>query len=361
MPIKFRCHYCSQMLGISNSRAGAVVDCPGCGRTLRVPLEDGSVGRPVTTIRHGHRGEDQQDTELIEVLASLANLAPGSPVQNTPVQNTPVHDSHGEQSEETFEQPPFNKDVPEPVSSQMATVCETGPQSDPSPQLQSLRRKYWGPGLPVGIAFGVILTLIFVQFSNINITPFRFAPAKESLSTTVVQPSETNPKTSTTDEALNTQLPDNDLRDSKTVKTVTGQLSWRDSNRLVQPDSHALALLLPARNPGRLRLDGTSLRELHTNIDQKAVAAALNELDASFIRTDDEGRFELPLTVNAPHVLVLISRHKTRATDAIIPPDVDAGLSQYFQSSATIAGRLACRAINIADPEGQLPSFNIEL
>lgn len=43
MPIKFRCQHCKQLLGIAHSKAGSLVDCPTCGRTLRVPNLDGTV------------------------------------------------------------------------------------------------------------------------------------------------------------------------------------------------------------------------------------------------------------------------------------------------------------------------------
>jgi hypothetical protein len=36
-PIKFRCFRCSQLLGVSRSKAGAVVACPKCGVELIVP------------------------------------------------------------------------------------------------------------------------------------------------------------------------------------------------------------------------------------------------------------------------------------------------------------------------------------
>jgi hypothetical protein len=41
MPIRFRCAYCNQLLGISRRKAGTVVRCPGCAGQVVVPsLED---------------------------------------------------------------------------------------------------------------------------------------------------------------------------------------------------------------------------------------------------------------------------------------------------------------------------------
>ncbi|HID22034.1 MAG TPA: hypothetical protein EYP14_06490, partial [Planctomycetaceae bacterium] len=68
MPIKFRCKHCRQLLGIARSRAGAVVDCPACGRTIRVPGLDGRVD-PIPT-----PALDFQDSELVRALDELAAI-----------------------------------------------------------------------------------------------------------------------------------------------------------------------------------------------------------------------------------------------------------------------------------------------
>ncbi len=37
MPIRFRCHYCHQLLGIARRKAGSMVRCPTCQNELTVP------------------------------------------------------------------------------------------------------------------------------------------------------------------------------------------------------------------------------------------------------------------------------------------------------------------------------------
>jgi hypothetical protein len=51
MPIRFRCQYCNQLLGIARRKAGQGVECPTCHGQLTVPLADGaavgaSAGQP---------------------------------------------------------------------------------------------------------------------------------------------------------------------------------------------------------------------------------------------------------------------------------------------------------------------------
>lgn len=73
MPIKFRCQQCRQFLGISRSKAGNVVDCPTCGRTIRVPDLDGTI-RPLPK-----PGLDMQDSSLAKALNEIAAIG-GEPV-----------------------------------------------------------------------------------------------------------------------------------------------------------------------------------------------------------------------------------------------------------------------------------------
>lgn len=42
MPIRFRCVYCEQLLGIARRKANTVVRCPGCGGQLVVPEPNAS-------------------------------------------------------------------------------------------------------------------------------------------------------------------------------------------------------------------------------------------------------------------------------------------------------------------------------
>jgi len=47
MPIRFRCAYCNQLLGIARRKAGTVVRCPGCAGQVVVPsLEEVAGGPP---------------------------------------------------------------------------------------------------------------------------------------------------------------------------------------------------------------------------------------------------------------------------------------------------------------------------
>jgi len=68
MPIKFRCQHCDQLMGISRSKAGDVVDCPTCGMSVRVPGLDGEVA-PLPQPKL-----DLKDSELASALDELAAI-----------------------------------------------------------------------------------------------------------------------------------------------------------------------------------------------------------------------------------------------------------------------------------------------
>src|SRR5262249_5672578 len=40
MPIRFRCAYCNQLMGIARRKAGTVVRCPSCASQVTVPQPD---------------------------------------------------------------------------------------------------------------------------------------------------------------------------------------------------------------------------------------------------------------------------------------------------------------------------------
>ncbi|TXT22060.1 MAG: Uncharacterized protein FD138_3780, partial [Planctomycetota bacterium] len=73
MPIKFRCEHCRQFLGISHMKAGTLVDCPTCGRTIRVPDPEGNV-QPMPELKL-----NLKDSKLATALEELAMFGQNAP------------------------------------------------------------------------------------------------------------------------------------------------------------------------------------------------------------------------------------------------------------------------------------------
>lgn len=74
MAIRFRCPYCRQLLGISVAQTGQVVDCPTCGRSIRVPQQNGKA--KAVTAKPRIDLEDQDLSAALDELVALGQIDP---------------------------------------------------------------------------------------------------------------------------------------------------------------------------------------------------------------------------------------------------------------------------------------------
>lgn len=61
MPIRFRCAYCQQLMGIARRKAGTVVTCPKCAGQVVVPKPEEDEPQEPAGPRAGPRGADAAD------------------------------------------------------------------------------------------------------------------------------------------------------------------------------------------------------------------------------------------------------------------------------------------------------------
>src|SRR5687768_9142681 len=101
MPIKFRCVHCGQYLGISRTKAGTVVDCPACGRSVGVPRKDGEKAERV-----GRPSLDHEDSQLAEALREVAAIAHSSDMAIPQLPPTYERTSDGRETREVNAPPP---------------------------------------------------------------------------------------------------------------------------------------------------------------------------------------------------------------------------------------------------------------
>jgi hypothetical protein len=88
MPIRFRCAYCNQLLGIARRKAGTVVRCPTCAGQVIVPNVESDAGPPSGTGNQPFVFErsdfdevlnaDGDDAVPIKAKADVAEEAPAS-------------------------------------------------------------------------------------------------------------------------------------------------------------------------------------------------------------------------------------------------------------------------------------------
>ncbi|MBL8818651.1 MAG: hypothetical protein JNL58_21670 [Planctomyces sp.] len=344
MQIKFRCQHCNQLLGISSSRAGARVDCPGCGRSIHVP---GAANRTaeLSATDAAVRNEGKRDQTLDDALAALVQLSDRSSSSSLRQSGHPEHQSARSES-----QSQIIADIPDQgeaavliqeLSEEMTSLADSAPPPrSPSHGDMSVaaetRTRSW-------ISFPATILLCAASFTA-GLGAMHFWHLRDSASDDNQSAGDSGSTQSGQNSAdENSGAPTgNPVQESVgSQSTIVGTISWINDQGMSIPDSQALVLLLPRRTDRGIRFDGRSLRELALTTDQKALKAALRELNVSVTRADESGQFILNWTSSAESVLVAVSHHQSRAEDAELSADIAEVLSQYFESTNGFIGRLA--------------------
>ncbi len=300
------------MLGISQSRAGAIVDCPGCGRSLRVPNPDGSVDPMPSDFL-----ESEGSGSLIAALEQLSTI-------RLPVESLP--------SGLTVDPDPDRTTAVEILQEELSVEAETHQTERPNKNGSSGRSVYSLQFISslccLSLLFGVILGCVLY--------PAIFARQRKELAAT----GQDDQSNAATIEQSAAGIVVQSEQAAVVFGYVSGRITWKNAEGAELPDSAALVLLLPTRHSGFMKLDGTSLREVRMNTDQQAIAAALLQFGGSFTRADNDGRFRLPRHSETEMQLVVVSRHRSRQDDETVLPAINEVLGRYFTAPGSFTGRL---------------------
>lgn len=360
MPIKFRCKYCQQFLGISRSRAGAVVDCPQCARSVRVPELDGRTKKMPDKPKAGN------DSSLILALSELSSLDDGSvdSFQTPPAETDfeSISDGMSEPIDLRYLEKPVSVDRKLPVSMQTDTnealieplysespaalaelACldddlESQPVS--AELLQEMRqisgRQRWRSMPALLLSF---ITLIgglaggwwLAESDLINLDRFKV--------------SNTDPKSAKTNKAV--MIPSSPQQKGEEPGSpaadvvAQGTVEYQAPSGHMLPDEGALVLLLPNERSGTLLLDARSLNQPTAHPDFRATKAALNSLSGTIVRTDGEGLFAVSYNPEIACTIIVVSKHSQRPDDVPLRPDVERLLKTWFRSPNHLCGRLS--------------------
>jgi hypothetical protein len=348
MPIQFRCQNCHQLLGISRSKAGSVVDCPACGRSLRVPGVDGADALPESV------QNSSADTNLLNALEELSNLPAsigaaatippvptGSGRERRPFQSgltgagpqssqkdtmrivplAPASStSRAETSRDIVREPAESPSEDEAAPLIIRELCDT--------DLIDERRIPAAPSrtrLPVVLIGATAIVAFFFGY---------LAALTQGTAPDEIR-GETNPPLTAN---ANPAVIDSK---SEAVSKITGTITFSGTGKGESPDAGALVLLLPSANTSGLRLDARPLRNLQQSPAKEAVEVALNILGATITRAADNGTFSLDRRHGGPVTLIVISRHASRSESESIPPATAGLLAEWFESPAHLTGRLS--------------------
>jgi hypothetical protein len=135
MPIRFRCAYCNQLLGIARRKAGTVVRCPTCAGQVVVPNPQEVVAQPEDIRGTGNPLDfGLRETAPVEapepVMKPPARPRPGAVAQQAP---EPVHEPIFERSDfdEVFNPVPAELPPARPAPPPAAAQAPPGAWSSP--------------------------------------------------------------------------------------------------------------------------------------------------------------------------------------------------------------------------------------
>jgi hypothetical protein len=366
MPIKFRCQHCEQLLGISRSRAGAVVDCPRCGRSLRVPELDGRTRRlpdPQSVV--------QSDSTLLSALTELSVLdqdalesasegpeqAAGqgtSEVAGGVVSLEPTAVSEPIEVEISHAAAPkvsFESDEPVAIAeslSELVALEQPSPGGQVSEDvLRDMREASRGPHrMTLLLTTGMAMLLLGVclgwwiahqKFDSVDSVD---APADEL----AVPEAGTAIK----------------VRPAGDAVTVQGTVEYQDASGRILPDAGATVLLLPIDRQGTIKLNARSLKRPVENPDLVATVAALSALGGDIGLADDAGAYQLTSAQSADCILIVVSQHLERPDDVPPAPSLVKIIESWFDSANHLFGRLAVDSVTIPQQKANALSTNIQ-
>lgn len=333
MPIKFRCNYCHQFLGISRNQAGGVFDCPTCGRTIRVPELDGS-SAPLPPPELD--GADAHLARALDELAALANWE----------QVAPVIAQEVEAQEEEFPQPlpePVPVEIPVPLSQPSPVSLTTGAtvaaeHSNLSAVLEELSQQSLAiPHLEQQRDGEAVGTLSSIPLVWLALGPVLCLVMGLGLGWVLGQ--------SGSRSEVQIAQPEDAASGPGAVQAgellASGRISFQAEDGQIQPDVGAGVLLLPQTWDAASRLSPIGLRPADSEADQRVAVAVAEAMSGGLTWTNADGEYTLKVPATGTYRLVVLSRLASRPDNLAVDEADDAQLSRYLENPEMTLGQRA--------------------
>lgn len=349
MPIKFRCRHCQQYLGISRSKAGAITDCPTCGRTIRIPDLDGRVAplpKPKLNL---------EDDELVQALGALASFEEGTPgekskrkdekappaapaprVAEAPIALEPAPEPAvvepevlpAESAGPAPAHPPESPDAPEfpgPVPILEDEILELEilpePTSAAARKTSSRAGARFGPGV---LLLGCVVSLVCgIVIGRALTSPGASVPAGQA-SETALQPDASVP----------------DEEPAAGNPTLTGRMTYVSPTGEPKPDRGARILVLPLERKGTAKLSTTGFRVGASDADQQVLSAAVRALGGEITLAGEDGTFSIAVPEGGRVGILMASRYQSRDDSSPLPEPVTRFIGSYFDRPDLLIGQV---------------------
>jgi hypothetical protein len=279
------------------------VDCPACGRSLRVPLKNGA---PTEAISHKVVTSDSRLIQALEVLAA--------PVENP--------SEAGGRMDSTISRPPDSQTFSEQTLQEIAGIAPPTHAALPGLRASKPNRNF----RTLMFSFLVVASAFAAGY---------FFPHTESAG---------NPPKSPRNPAVQgIDIPHSAPHPQPAEKRLSEKVLSQNTSGDVIPDEGALIILTPRQNPTSLKLDARPLNESPDNAAHKAIKAALAELQVMVTTSTADGTCSFPVSESnfADLQLIAVSRHNPRLPNAATPDTVKKAIEEWFESAPHLTGRLA--------------------
>lgn len=368
MPIKFRCEHCRQFLGISHTKSGSLVDCPTCGRTIRVPDQEGFV-QPLPELKL-----NLKDSKLATALEELAMFGQDAAVIE-PESAIPVPEGEGNAPRLPIAPPapvpirvepvvvakPIPIEIhdtqkPAPVASmqELAALASLPPPRDPTAEQpvvdvemtlgqrdlvrDSLKRS--------GISWIVIASLLGFIVG--------FAVGRWDRSSVTVPNEAAGPNGKPL--VAKSNSPADAGSSGKQSVAVKGRITFQTESGKRDYDRGACVLLLPEKREGTTKLAVTGFRSADADADRRVAVASLRELGGDFAIVGEDGNFESAALKPGTYRILALSHFQPREGRAAIEPSTKALLESYFDKPEQLLGK--CRyQLDELKVSGQAPAL----
>jgi hypothetical protein len=359
MPIKFRCPHCQQFLGISSGRAGAVTDCPMCGRTIRVPDIDGTV-RPLPGLELNHL-----DARLASALDKLAGIGAGRPASEA------EEPEQGQESPQIEERPAAARVLPTPLpdpieiapapqprisepppavprtvasppsrieASPVAVVVAPSAPVDPGSVLAALAAQDVPPRRsqpsrwvqPLALAIGA---LVGAGLFAAGFVTGQWMEGSQPGTSVAVSPVAPVPEPEGAQAPAATPQP---------AAALTGRITYVSDSGDSLPDSGARILVLPQERQGTGLLPFEGVRASAAAGDLRVAQAAVRAMGGDLAVADNDGQYSVQLSEPGLYHVVILSRYQPGPPGAAVPPDAAAALQKFFERPSQVTGTAAC-------------------
>jgi hypothetical protein len=337
MPIKFRCQHCRQLLGIARRQAGEVVDCPTCGRSVRVPVPGGPV-EPVPAPEL-----DLRDPRLLKALDELAAIGDFDPDDNG---DEPLDDGILSAPEPIAEQvilapPPPAQPVRAEVRPATRSAAAPAPSVELSDPLASLARQVKvvqpapAPSQPADAQRQRLhqrLTLAGVAIVAFGLGYFAGSRPAAPLSThsaaTHVGPHdggfEPGPAPPPAGPAV-----------------LEGRITYLGESGDTRPDRGARVIVLPTERKGTAKLSIVGFRPADSEADHEIAKVSLAAAGGASDTVDAKGNYRITLPGAGSYEILVLSHFQFRSADDEPNAHAKAVMAGFFDRPEQLLGRSA--------------------